>query len=137
MPETPAPILVLALVDPDDLVEHLERLVARPLEGVAADDRAVAAAVADGAHLVHDAILVLRLAAREDDDAAAVESGLHNMAIARGGAGYVDLLRLVNLLRGIELEMLGRRLDLDDMGAEEGRHVGGIGADVNRRLALL
>src|SRR5258708_16999446 len=92
-----AGILVLAFVDADDLIEHLERLVARPLEGVAADNRAVAAAVADGAHLVHDAILVLRLAAREDDDAAAVEAGLHDMAIARGGAGDVDLLRLVNL----------------------------------------
>src|SRR3954471_24399278 len=129
---TPAPALVLALVDADDLVEHLERLVARPLERVAADDRAIAAAVADGAHLVHDAVLVLRLAAREDDDAPAVEAGLYDVAVARGGAADVDLLRLVDLLRGIELEMLGRGLDLDDMGPEQRRHVGGIGADIDR-----
>src|SRR6187551_3825411 len=50
MPLTPFPrplvSLHLALVDADDLVEHVERLLARALEGVAADDRAVGAAVA-------------------------------------------------------------------------------------------
>jgi hypothetical protein len=41
----------LALIDADDLVEHVERLVARALEGVAADDRAVGATVAQAADL--------------------------------------------------------------------------------------
>jgi hypothetical protein len=47
--------LLLALIDLDQGVEHLQRLLARTLEGVAADDRAVAAAVADGARFVEDA----------------------------------------------------------------------------------
>src|SRR5262249_38042434 len=44
--------LLAALVDVDDAVEHLERFVARTLERVAADDRAVAAAVANVASIL-------------------------------------------------------------------------------------
>ncbi len=55
--------LHLALVDADDLVEHVEGLGARALEGVAADDRAVGAAVAQAADLGEQAFEVLRLAA--------------------------------------------------------------------------
>src|SRR4029077_14259031 len=70
---------VFALIDLNDLVEHGQGLLLRPLEGVAADDRAVGAAVADRAHLGEDAVEVLRLAARKDDDAPAVKGGLHDM----------------------------------------------------------
>src|SRR5712691_10125030 len=59
--------LHLALIDADDLVEHVERLLARPLEGVAAYDRAIGATVAQAADLVEQAFEVLGLAAREHD----------------------------------------------------------------------
>ncbi len=58
------------------------------------------------------------------------------MAHARGQGGDVDLALEIDLLRRLELEKLGRQLDLDDVRAEERRHVRGIGADVDRRLAL-
>jgi hypothetical protein len=51
--------LHLALIDADDLVEHVERLVARALEGVAADDRTIGAAVAQAADLGEQAFEVL------------------------------------------------------------------------------
>ena len=117
IPATVSVASVFALVDFDDLVEHGQGLLLRPLEGVAADDRAVAAAVADRAHLGEDAVEVLGLAARKDDDAPAVKGGLHDMADACGGSGDVDLLLLVDRLRRGEFEMLGRRLDLDDVRA--------------------
>src|SRR6185437_2118692 len=130
-------VSALALVDANPAVEQLQRLVARALEGVAADDRAVAAAVADGARLGEDAAVVLGLAAGEHDDAPPVEAGLDDMAIARRGRGDVDLLLLIDLFGGVELEEVGGRLDLDDVRAQERRHMRGIGADVDRRLALL
>src|SRR5213080_2866220 len=60
--------LHLALIDPDDLVEHVERLLARALEGVAADDRTVGPAIAQAADLGEQAFEVLGLAAREHHD---------------------------------------------------------------------
>src|SRR5438034_6640997 len=54
--------LRLAGVDVHHLAEEVERLAPWPLEGVAADDRPEAAAVADGAHLLEDGSGVLRLA---------------------------------------------------------------------------
>src|SRR5581483_12018191 len=69
---------LLAGIDLDQLVQHLQRVLARALEGVAADDRTVAAAVADAARLVVDAVEILRGTAGEDDDALAVEAGLHD-----------------------------------------------------------
>ena len=108
-----------------------------PLEGVAADDRAIAAAVADGAGLVIDAVEILGRAAGEDDDAPAGEARLHDMGDALGQRADLDLLLLIDLLRLGLLEMGRRRLHLDDMGAEQGGHMRGIGGDVDGGLALL
>src|SRR3954447_21831752 len=59
----------LALIDPDDRLEHLQRVLLRPLERVAADDAAVGAAVAQAADLLVDRLdAVLRLAAGEHHD---------------------------------------------------------------------
>ena len=124
------------LIDLDDLGQHVQRLLLRSLEGIAANDRAIAAAVADCSHFGEDAVEVLRLAAREDDDATAVEGGLHDVADARGRGRDVDILLLVDRLCRRQLEMRGRRLDLDDMRAELGGDLCGIGADVDRGLAL-
>ena len=55
--------------------------------------------------LGEDAVEVLGLAAREDDDAPAVEGRLHDMADARGRGRDVDVALLVDLLRRGELEM--------------------------------
>src|SRR3546814_9453342 len=57
--------LLLALVDADELVQHGNRFVARALEGVAADDRAVAAAVADVARVLIDSVRALGRTAGE------------------------------------------------------------------------
>src|SRR5205823_9748073 len=101
---------VFALIGLDDAVQHVERFRLRPLERVAADDRAVAAAIVDRAHLVEHAVEVLRLAAREDDDPATVEGRLHDMLDPRRRGRDVDLLRLVDLLRRVEFEMRRGRL---------------------------
>ena len=47
-----------------------------------------------------------------------------------------DRIGLIGFFGGGQFEMGGRRFNLDDMGAEKGRHMGGIGDDVDRRLAL-
>src|SRR5258706_11341356 len=75
--------LELALVDLQDGVEHLQGIGARPLEGVAADDRAGGAAIAQSADLVVKTIEILGLAAREHDQALAVEARLHDVLDAR------------------------------------------------------
>lgn len=51
--------LAAALEDADDLLEHLQRIFAFPLETVAADDEAVAAALVDLPGLAEDAVEVL------------------------------------------------------------------------------
>src|SRR3569832_1267847 len=71
--------LFLALVDADELVEHRQRLVARALEGVAADDRSFAAAVADVARVLIDRVGALGRTAREDVDPPSGEARLHHV----------------------------------------------------------
>ena len=48
-----------------------------------------------------------------------------------------DLALLVDLLRLVLLDVSLRRLDLDDVRAELRGDLRGVGADVDRRLALL
>src|SRR5437867_2685593 len=72
-------------VDRHNAAQKLERLRPSPLEGVSADDRPEAAAVADGAGLVHDLLVVVLLgSAREDHDPPAVERRLDHVADALG-----------------------------------------------------
>ncbi|KAG5718287.1 hypothetical protein E4T56_gene15445, partial [Termitomyces sp. T112] len=66
--------LFLALVDVDQFAQHGQRFVARALERVTADDRAIAAAVANVARVLIDGIGALGGPAREDNDAATVEA---------------------------------------------------------------
>src|SRR5438105_10512819 len=103
-PASPARITLLLCprVDAHDRREGLERLGLLPLERVAPDDRAEAAAVADGAHLVEDRLVLVGGAAREDHDAPAVEGGLDHVAHALGERADGHLRRLV--------DFLGRRL---------------------------
>src|SRR5207247_4743049 len=136
-PRAPAGSLRLAGVDVHHLAQELERLAPRPLEGVAADDRPEAAAVADGAHLLEDGGGVLRLAAREDDDAPTVEGALHDVAHALGECRDRDALLLVDLLGRRLLDVRRGRLHLDDVSTELGGDLGGIGDHIDRRLALL
>jgi len=91
----------------------------------------------DAADLVQHAGLVLGLAAREDHDAPPVEGALHHVAHALGQRADRDLVLLVDLLRGLELDVLGGRLHLDEVRAELRRDLRGVGHDVDRRLALL
>src|SRR5450759_1439247 len=65
-----------ARVDVHDLVQKLDGLVVRPLEGVAPHDRAEAAAQCGLAVLREHFFGALGLAAREDHDAAPVEGAL-------------------------------------------------------------
>src|SRR6184192_1449616 len=129
--------LRLAGVDVHHLAEEVERLAPRPLEGVAADDRPEAAAVADGAHLLEEGSGVLRLAPREDDDAPPVEGALHHVAHALGQGGDRDALLLVDLLRRRLLDVRRRRLHLDDVRAQLAGDLRRVGDHVDRRLALL
>src|SRR5437870_170448 len=129
--------LRLAGVDVHHLAEEVERLAPWPLEGVAADDRPEAAAVADGAHLLEDGSGVLRLAPRENEDAPPVEGALHHVAHALGQGGDRDALLLVPLLGRRLLDVRRRRLHLDDVGAELAGDLGRVGDHVDRGLALL
>ncbi len=79
----------------------------------------------------------LGLAAGEDHDAPAVEGALHHVLDALPERGGGDGVLLVDLLRlGLLQEVLGR-LHLDDVGAELGGDLGGVGHHVQGGLALL
>src|SRR6185503_18025610 len=124
-------------VDVHHLTQELDRLAARPLEGVPSDDRPEAAAVTDTADLVEDGGRLLRLAAGEDDDSAPGEGALHDVTDALGERADGDLLLLVDLLRGRLLEVRGRRLHLHDVRAELAGDLRRVGDDVDRGLPLL
>ena len=89
--------------------------------------------LAAGDFLEH-AVEVLRLTAREDDDALAVEGRLHDMGDALGQGGAIEVR--VAFLRGFQADHFGRRLHLDDVGAHQRGHVRGIGADVEGGFAI-
>ena len=78
-----------------------------------------------------------RLAAREQHDALAGERALHDVPDARRERRAVDVVLLVDGLGGSEVDHVGGRLDLDDVGAHQRRHVRRIADDVERGLAGL
>src|SRR5712691_10669879 len=89
------PLLLLPRVDLHHGVEEPQRVLPRPLEGVAADDGAEAATVADAPALVEDRFVVLLGGpAREDHDTPAVEGRLHHVThpLAERGPGHLGLL---------------------------------------------
>src|SRR5207249_3775595 len=118
--------LRLSRVDIHHLAEEVERVAAGPLEGVPADDRAEAAPVPDRAHLVEERGSILRLPAREDDDAPAVEGALHDVAHPLGERRDRDALLLVDLLGRRLLDVRRGRLHLDDVSAELRRDLGRV-----------
>src|SRR5712671_2770415 len=120
LPTAAPPPLLRAAVDLLHLLQQLDRVGQRPLEAVAAHDRAERAAGGDALDLRQHLLGALGLAAGEDDDAAAAERTLHHVLHAVGQRGDRDLLRLVHLLRRLLLDVFGRRLDLDDVRAELG-----------------
>ena len=108
------------------------------LEGVAADDRAESAAVADGAGFIEHCIVAVFLgAAGEDHDAMAVEGGLHHMPDALGQRGARHVSFFVSLLGLGLLEVFRGQFHLDHVRAQFRGNVGGVGGHVQRRLALL
>src|SRR5207249_3556811 len=136
-PSACAPSLGLPRVDVHDRLEELDRLLARPLEGVAPDDRSEAAAVPDAPDLVEDRGGVLRLPAGEDHDAPAVEGALHHVPHPLGERRDRDALLVVDLLGGRLLDVRRRQLHLDDVRAELAGDLRRVGDDVDRGLALL
>src|SRR5262245_31477690 len=133
-PPTPAPLF---RVDVHDLAQESHALGLGPLEAVAADDRAESAAVADRLDLLEDLARLLRLAAREDHDAPAVERAAHDVADAVGQRLERNLVLLEHLLRLFLGDVRRRRLDLHDVRAEEARDLRRVRDDVDGRLALL
>src|SRR4030095_12186444 len=89
-------------VDPQDGAEDLQGVRLLALEGVAADDRAEAPAVPNGADLLAHLLIADRRPAREDNHAASVEGRLHDVADALGQRPHRHAFLLVHLL--------GRRL---------------------------
>src|SRR5215470_4502684 len=138
-PTSPARITLFLRpgVDAHDRREELQRFRLLPLKRVASDDRAEAAAIADGANLVEDLLVLGGGAARENDDAAAVERRLHDVPHALGERADRHLRRFVDLLRRRLLEVRRRQLHLDDVRAELRGDVRGVRRHVNGRLALL
>src|SRR5690606_39864784 len=109
----------LALVDLHDGVEHLERLGARPLERVAADDGPGAAAVADRARHLEDAFGIARRTAGEHYQTAPVEAGLHDVGATGRLRRDVDAFLLVDLLGFRLFDGVGRRPDLGAVRAAQ------------------
>ena len=93
----------------------------------------VATAIADIARVLIDRIAALGRAAREDDDPPSGKAALDDMGDALGLGRSIE--PVIGLLGILLFDMLGRQLDLDDMRAEQRRHVRGISADVERQLA--
>ena len=115
-------------------MQELDCIGVGTLEGVAADDGAVAAALGDLADLFEEGIGALGRATREDDDALTVERGLHDMlnALRQRPDGNV----LVALLGRVLEDELRRRLHLHDMRAELTRDLRGVRHDIDRGLTF-
>src|SRR5215470_9841932 len=131
-------LLELAGIDLHHRAEELEGARLRALEGVPPDDGAEPAAVPDGAVLVVERLLAfVGGAPREDDDTSLVEGGLHDVAdtLGQGGDGHRRLL--VGLLGLPMLDVLGRRLDLDDVRSQLGADLGRVGDHIDARLPRL
>src|SRR5919108_2880169 len=114
-PTSPARITLLlsARVESHHGAEELQRVGLLSLERVAPDDRPEPAAVADGADLIEDLVILRRGAAGEDDDAPAVERRLHDVAHALGQSPDRHLRGLVDFLGRRLFQLRRRQLHLD------------------------
>src|SRR6266536_5248082 len=131
-------LLELAGVDLHHRGQELEGARLRPLERVPPDDGAEAAAVSDGPVLVIERVVVLVGGpAGEDDDAPAREGRLHHVThpVSESRTGHGGLF--VGLLGLGLLDVVSRRLDLDDVRTELRGDLRGVGDHVDARLALL
>src|SRR5450759_2805806 len=126
-----------ARVDVHDLVQELDGLVVRPLEGVAPLDRAEAAAQGGLLVLLEHFVDALGRAAREDHDAAAGEGALDHVGDALGERVGLDAGLLHHLACRVELDVRARWLDLDDVCTELGGDLRRVGTHVDGGLALL
>src|SRR3989475_283549 len=125
-------------IDSSDRREQFKRVGFLALEGIAPNDGPKPASVADRSDFFEEGVVVfLGGPAGEDHDAAPVEGGLHDVPHPIGQRLDRNLLRLVHLLRRRLLQVIGRQLHLDDVGAQLGRDLRRIGDDVERRLAFL
>src|SRR3989338_1923572 len=101
-PRSPAPAQPsasgAALVDFDQLGQHIQSILALALERVAPDDRAIAAAVADRARIVIDRIRALCRPAREHHDPPPGKACIHAVLHPRLLLCDVDLFLFINLL---------------------------------------
>src|SRR5690625_851003 len=134
---TTATSLIAGAVDVDDAIEQCERLFLWPLEGVAPDDRAGGAAISQCLDLLEKGIGALGAAAREDDEAPTGKRRLHHVGDASGKGRDIDALLFVDLAGFLLFDVVGRRLHLDDVRAEQRGHVSRISGHVDRRFALL
>src|SRR5438309_7151596 len=125
-------------IDSSDRPEQLERVGFLALEGIAPNDGPEPASVADRPDFFQKGVVVfLGGPTGEDHDAAPVEGGLHDVPDPICQRFDRDLLGFVHLLRRRLLQVIGRQLHLDDVGAQLGRYLRRIGDDVERRLAFL
>src|SRR5438552_1836210 len=125
-------------IDSSDRPEQLERVGFPALERIAPDYGPEPASVADCPGFFEEGVVVfLGGPAGEDHNAAPVKGGLHDVPDPIGQTLDRDLLRLVHLLRRRLLQVIGRQLHLDDVGAQLGGDLPCIGDDVERRLPFL
>ena len=64
-------------IDIDDITKQIQRLITRTLESVAADDRAICAAITHRPHFIKKPVTIFCSAAREHHDPASGKRGLH------------------------------------------------------------
>ena len=81
---SPKPRSFRAFVYRNQLVEHRQRLFTRTLECVAANDRAIATAIANVTGILIDGVRSLGCAARKYDEPTAIEATFNDMGDALG-----------------------------------------------------
>ena len=130
--------ILLSFVNSHDFAKHCLGIGVGALEGVAAYDGTVAAAVIDVAGVLINGVFALGCAAGEYDEAAAIEAGTNDFA----NAVFLRLkfYRVLFVIKGFfsfwVVDFIVRQFDLYDMSAEQAGDVRGIGDDIDRRFIV-
>src|SRR6266542_787296 len=127
-----------ALVDFNDAVQQVQRVLERTLERISSDDGAKTAAIANlPDFLKNGGLVVVDGAAGENDDTPPVKGALHHVPHAVGQRGDWDLVFLVDLFGLCQFDRCGGRLHLDQVSAQLCCDLRRIGAHVHCCLACL
>src|SRR5216684_1718216 len=110
--------------------------ICNKLKGVATDDRAEAAAIADGTRLIKELLVSGGGTTGEDDDTPAIKRALDDVVDALGLGCYGHFVFLVGFLGLRQFHLRAGQLDLDDIGTHLGSNLGRVCNHIYSRLTL-